>query len=121
MNAFANIECWDHITDSISPMQTAGAEHRVPILRAFYRGEIAHLKIWRNESASTFKRWAAAIQPPGLVLIGDDDHAASDGPEAWPIARRVIRWGRFILIHAGAGNGRPTSSRWGWLSAIAAS
>lgn len=104
MNAFVKIDTWDAIPAAISRMQTAGAEHRVPILQALYRGEIAHLEMGRNGSAGKFKRWAAAIELPGLVLLGDDDHAASDGPETWPIARRVLQWARFVLIHGGTGD-----------------
>lgn len=104
MNAFVHIGSFDAIPAAISRMQTAGAEHRVPILQALYRGEIAHLELGRSGSASNFKRWAAAIQLPGLALIGDDDHAAVDGPDTWPIARRALRWARFILIHGGPGD-----------------
>lgn len=103
MNAFVNIERWEDIPGAISRMQLAGADHRVPILQALYRGEIAHLEIGRDGSAGLFKRWAAAIQLPGLALIGDDDHAAVDGPDTWPIARRALCWARFVLIHGGPG------------------
>ena len=89
MNTFVNIERWEDIPVAISRMQTAGADHRVPILQALYRGEIAHLEIGRNGSANTFKRWAAAIQMSGLALIGDDDHAAIDGPATWRCAGRA--------------------------------
>jgi hypothetical protein len=84
-------------------MQLAGAEHQIPILRALYRGEIAHLELQRPGSAAQFKRWVAAARLPALVLIGDDSHVQEDGPDAWPIARRVLGWGRFVLIHGGAG------------------
>lgn len=104
MNAFVHIDSWEAIPAAISRMQTAGADHRVPILRALYRGEIAHLELGRGGSTSAFKRWAAAIQLPGLALLGDDDHAAADGPDTWPIAHRVLRWARFILIHGGTGD-----------------
>lgn len=103
MTAFVKIDRWEAIPDAISRMQAAGAEHRVPVLQALYRGEIAHLEVGRDGSAGTFKRWAAAIQLPGLALIGDDDHAAVDGPNTWPIAQRALKWARFVLIHGGPG------------------
>lgn len=104
MGAFVHIDSFDAIPAAIGRMQLAGADHRVPVLRALYRGEIAHLELGWNGSANTFKRWAASIELPGLALIGDDDHAAADGPDTWPIARRVLRWARFVLIHGGTGD-----------------
>lgn len=104
MSAFVKIDTWEAIPAAISRMQTAGADHRVPVLQALYRGEIAHLEIGRGGSAGTFKRWASAIQLPGLALIGDDDHAITDGPDTWPIAHRALRWARFVLIHGGPGD-----------------
>lgn len=104
MNAFVRIDTWDAIPAAISRLQTAGADHRVPVLRALYRGKIAHLELGRNGSVGTFKRWAAAIQLPGLALIGDDDHSEADGPDTWPIAHRALRWARFVLIHGGPGD-----------------
>ncbi|MDT7953186.1 MAG: hypothetical protein RQ966_16915 [Acetobacteraceae bacterium] len=103
MSVFVQIDSFDAIPAAIGRMQAAGAGHRVPILQALYRGEIAHLELGRGASASAFKRWAAAIQLPGLALLGDDDHAAADGPDTWPIAGRVLRWARFVLIHGGTG------------------
>jgi hypothetical protein len=103
MTVFARIDRWQDIPAAISRFQLAGAGHRVPLLRALYEGRIAHLELQRSGSAGLFKRWAAMIRLPGMVLLGDDDHAVNDGPDAWPIARRVLRWARFVLIHGGAG------------------
>lgn len=103
MTAFVKIDRWEDVPAAISRMQTAGADHRVPILRSLYRGVIAHLEIGRDGSVGLFKRWAAAIHLPGLALIGDDDHAPVDGPDTWPIAHRALRWARFVLIHGGPG------------------
>ena len=104
MTVFAHINSWDDIPHAVSKMQMAGAGHRVPLLQALYHGEIAHVEMQRSGSAKNFKMWAAAIRLPGLMLIGDDDHAAEDGPETWPIAPRALRWARFVLIHGGAGD-----------------
>lgn len=85
-------------------MQTAGADHRVPILRGLLRGELAHLELCREGMSGAFKKWAAMIRLPGLLLIGDDDHSPVDGPDAWPIARRAFQWTNFVLLHGGAGD-----------------
>lgn len=104
MSSAFRIEQWEQIPAAISRMHAAGADHRVPVLQALYRGEIAHLELERSGSVGTFKHWERAIQLPGLLLIGDDDHTAADGPDGWPIAQRVLRWARFVLIHGGPGD-----------------
>ena len=97
------IDTWDDIPGAIGLMQQAGAGHRVPILQALYHGRIAHLEVQRTGSTGLSKRWSAIVRLPALALIGDDDHASSDGPGTWPVAARLFRWARFVLIHGGAG------------------
>jgi hypothetical protein len=101
--AFLKINCWDDIPPAIARLQAAGAGHRVPVLQALYRGQIAHLEMHRHSSARLFKQWAAMSRLPALVLLGDDDHATPDGPDTWPLAPRVLRWARFVVVHGGAG------------------
>jgi len=101
--AFLKITCWDDIPPAIARLQAAGAGHRVPVLQALYRGQIAHLEMHRHSSARLFKRWAAMSRLPALALLGDDDHATPDGPDTWAVAPRVLRWARFIVVHGGAG------------------
>jgi len=98
-----NINTWDDIPPAIARLQAAGAGHRVPLLQALYRGQVAHLEMHRHSSARLFKQWAAMSRLPALVLLGDDDHATPDGPDTWPLAPRVLRWARFVVIHGGAG------------------
>ena len=104
MTILTPLDRWEDIPTAISKMQLAGAGHRVPLLQAIYRGEIAHLELHRPGSAGLFKRWAAMIGQPGIALIGDDDETGPDGPDAWHVARRVLGWARFILIHGSAGH-----------------
>lgn len=103
MSAAFHVDRWDQIPAAINRLQTGGAGFRVPPLQALYRGEIAYLEIGRDASAGLFKRWAAAIQLPDLALIGDDDQAALEGPDTWPIARRALQWTRFAIIHGARG------------------
>jgi hypothetical protein len=93
----------DDIPPAIARLQAAGAWHRVGLLQAVYHGLIDHTELHRGTSARYFKRWAAASCQPALALVGDDDHETPDGPDTWPLAPRVLRWARFILIHGGAG------------------
>jgi len=101
--AFLKIDCWDDIPPAITRLQAAGAGHRVPLLQALYHGQIAHLEMHRHSSARLFKQWAAMSRLPALVLLGDDDHSPLDGPDTWPLAPRVLRWARFVVVHGGAG------------------
>jgi hypothetical protein len=97
------INTWDDIPAAISRLQVAGAGHRIPVLQALYNRRIAHLDMHRASSARLFKQWAAMSRLPALALLGDDDHSPLDGPDTWPLAPRVLRWARFVVVHGGAG------------------
>ena len=103
MTAFLKIDRWADIPTAIATMQAAGADHRIPLMQGLYHGRIAHLELHRDGSARQFKMWAAMSRLPAVLLLGDDDHAEQAGPDTWPIAPRVLRWARFVLIHGGAG------------------
>ena len=97
------INKWSDIPDAISKMQAAGAGYRVPLMQALYHGRIAHFEVQRTGSTGLMKRWMAAIDKPGLLLIGDDDHATPAGPATWPLTERAMGWARFVLLHGAAG------------------
>lgn len=105
MNApFLRINTWDDVPRAISTMQASkDFKHRVPTMQALYQGRIGLYEVQRAGSAKAFKFWSAACRLPALAIVGDDDHATPDGPDTWPIARRMLRWARFVLIHGGAG------------------
>lgn len=103
MTLFMPINRWSDIPHAISRAHQAKADHRVPFLQGLYNGRIAHWELQRTSSARQFKLWAAASRLPAVALLGDDDHATPDGPDTWPLTRRVFGWARFILIHGGAG------------------
>lgn len=100
---FIKINSWADVATAIARMQVAGAGHRVPVMQALFDGRIAHLELHRGSSAKLFKQWTAMSSLPALALLGDDDYATPDGPDSWPIAQRVLRWAKFVLIHGGAG------------------
>ncbi len=91
------------IPGAISAMQQAGAHHRVPLMQALYHGRIALMDLYRPASATMVKRWMAAARLPAIAMIGDDDEGAEQGPDTWPVAARLLRWARFVVIHGGAG------------------
>ena len=92
------VNAWHDIPAAIATLQAAGALHRIPMLRALYAGRIAHFEAARNTSAGAIKAFMRAASLPAVVLLGDDDHA-STGPAGWPIARRLLRWARHVVIH----------------------
>jgi len=100
---FVKINTRDDIPPAIAKLQAAGVRHRVPLLQAVYHGRVAHAELHRGTSTRYFKLWAAMVRLPALALLGDDDHAVPDGPDAWPLAPRVLRWARFVVVHGGAG------------------
>lgn len=77
--------------------RTAGVE---VVIKALQAGKIEVVWASRNDppiSISTLKRMGR----PVLVIIGDDDYAAS-GPATWKSIRLLMRWSRGVIIH-GAG------------------
>ena len=91
------------IPAAISAMQQAGAHHRVPLLQALYYGRIALLDLYRPGSATLVKRWMAAVRLPAIASIGDDDDVLEQGPGTWPVAPRLLRWARFVVVHGAPG------------------
>lgn len=99
---FLYIDKQSGISRAVAALHQVGAGHRVPLLQALHRGRITLLEARRPGSSKLFKLWAAtAARTPAVALIGDDDCASPDGPDTWPIAPRMLRWARFILIHGG--------------------
>lgn len=96
------IDRLDQIPGAISRLQAGGAAHRVALMRAVYRGRIAHLELQRETSAGTLKRFMGCACLPELILVGDDDYRSS-GPSGWRQTSRLMRWARRIIIHAAGG------------------
>ena len=80
----------------------AGAHHRAYLFRQLRAGRIALIGVQRSTSARYFKQFAAQCRCPALVVVGADD-GLHDGPEAWPLAARLIRWAKAIIIHGAGG------------------
>jgi hypothetical protein len=89
----------DQLPAAIALAEQIGAGHRAHLLRARRAGRIALYEVFRETSASTFKRLAAVTRRHAtLVVVGGDD-GRHDGPEAWPLAIRMIRWARAVVLH----------------------
>lgn len=101
--AILKIDTWDDVPRAISTMQLAGADHRVPILQALYAGRIGTWEARRTGCTGQCKRFLAMVRKPALVIIADDDDAPT-GPDGWPVAARLMRWARQVVIHGAAGH-----------------
>lgn len=90
------------LAKAIGEATAAGAIGEAELMRALYRGEIAHWQMLPGSSGGEFKRYAAACADrPTVVSIPADDYSMR-GPEAFPAAERAVRWARSILVHAAA-------------------
>jgi hypothetical protein len=79
-----------------------GAHHRAHLWRQQKAKRVVVMDVQRTTSARDFKRFAAPSRAyPTLVVVGADD-GLHDGPEAWPIAPRLIRWSSVVILHGAA-------------------
>ena len=78
------------------------APGRVPLFRALGDARIVLAGVPRGAGEISIGRLKRA-QLPVLVLIEDDDHAAS-GPAGFPAAQRVLRWAHAVILHAAGGD-----------------
>lgn len=79
--------------------QQTGFDFRIPLVQAVLDGRIAHFETRRSGCARRLKVFLAlTARRPTLILIGDDDDCPT-GPDGWPVARRLLRWASFIVLH----------------------
>lgn len=82
---------------AIARAEQAGEGHIVPAIRAQAAGLI--------NLGLAYRGWPFSMRPlkvgrrPILVILGDDD-ASPTGPAGWHDAERLVRWARFIALHA---------------------
>ena len=103
MSHFAKVNSRDDLPRLIAQMQQAGAP-QYPLIQALYAGRLAYLPLFRTTSSTTVKRWIGMVSRPGIVTIGDDDHAAADGPKTWPVAPRLLKWANLVIVHGATGH-----------------
>ena len=96
------IERWDQLPGVIAKLQVAGAVHSAVLYSALYNGIICYLGTHEGTSARTIKTFCAAARGPQLISIGDDGDLPT-GPDGWPQAKRLLKWARRVIVHAGPG------------------
>lgn len=86
----------------IRAIESAGQGFHAPLYRAVLAGELSLLILRQGERVPlrVLERLTDA-RPQMIVLAGDDGRPG--GPEAFPQAERLLRWARFIILHAAAG------------------
>lgn len=97
------INTWDDVPRAIATMQLSGAAHRVPVLQALHAGRIGTWEPQRAGCTGRCKRFLATVCKPALIIIGDDDDAPTD-PDGWPVAERLLRWARQVILHGAGGH-----------------
>lgn len=90
------------IVTLIALHEQVGAQHRIPLLRAWLNGRIALLEAHRDTSAAKVKRFFGMVTKPAVMLVADDDYA-STGPAGFAVADRVLQWARLVVIHGTGG------------------
>ena len=94
------IESHADLPAAIVAATQVGAIGEAILLRALHQGRIAHWQILPGTGVGVFKQFAAATRDcPTVAVIPGDDYTER-GPEAWPAAKRAIRWAAHVVVHA---------------------
>lgn len=87
------------LADMIARADQLGEAWRVPFLRAAYQGAI-NLSV--AHGGARFPARLMKLTAPTLAILADDVPTAT-GPDAWPQARRLLRWASGVILHATGG------------------
>ncbi len=100
MTAFTlKIDTLEDARRAIDLYSRTGFDFRIPLVQSVIDGRICHFEAHRIGSSGKVKRFLAmSAGRPTLVLIGDDD-GDDTGPDGWPMARRLLRWARVVVLH----------------------
>lgn len=90
------------ITTLIRGLDAAGAPWHGPLFRAALAGELQVLLVQPGARVSRVLLNGAGRPVPLVVLLAGDGGGPAD-PDAFPQARRLMRWARFILLHGAGG------------------
>jgi hypothetical protein len=99
--SFIQIGATDQIDRLIIHAAALNLPGRVELLRAVQRGDINLVEPCRD--AVVPGRVLKNMARPLVVLLGDDDYAAT-GPAGWATVPRLLRWASSALVHASGGD-----------------
>ena len=88
--------------DMLVARASVAAPHMVPLLRDMAAGSLTLAAIARGSQSVSPKAWQRAGKPV-VAILADDDHG-STGPAGFPVARKLLRWARGLVVHAAAGH-----------------
>lgn len=91
-----------HAVQMISLMQAARADWHVPVVQAALRGE-SQTMILAAGARMPLAMLDPVRNPKPLIVILGDDYGPSEGPDAFPQARRLFRWARWMMLHGAGG------------------
>lgn len=90
------------LAEAIWRMEQAGAGWHVPLLRAVLGGTIRAVFVAPGSRVPrSLLDMSRHPRPLVVVLAGDGGGPAE--PDAFPQARRLLRWARFIILHGTGG------------------
>jgi hypothetical protein len=93
---------WADLNAAIVRDEAAGSIGNPILMRGLRDGKHAYVPVASETSTTFVKKFIAATHDrPTIMLIGDDD-GLDLGPKGFRSARRILSWGRWVLLHAAA-------------------
>ncbi len=91
------------MAEAVRRMEQAGAGWHVPLLRAVMAGDLRAAFVAPGSRVPlSLLDMTRHPRPLAVVLMGDGGGPAE--PAAFPQARRLLRWARFIVLHGAGGD-----------------
>jgi hypothetical protein len=90
------------MADMIARMEAAGAGWHVPLIRAAMAGDLRAVFLGPGTRAPRDMLDTTPPRRPLAVILGGDGSVPA-APAAFPQAARLLRWSRFVALHAAGG------------------
>ncbi len=88
------------IAQTIVQLEAIGEGFRAPLFRAAAAGRLAVATAIGGTPVPA--RFLKLSRPTVIVLA--DDHPGATGPDAWPQAKKLLRWAHSAVFHAASGD-----------------
>lgn len=93
------------MAETIRRMEQAGAGWHVPLLRAAMAGDLRFCILQPGQRLPLSQLDMQRHPRPFAVILGGDAGGPA-GPDAFPQARRLLRWAAGIVLHGAGGEAR---------------